>query len=250
MDLKNIVITNVINAVTVHSPKGRFDPMKNRKYYGISLCLSGQITYTQNGKEIISDPEHAVILPQGGSYTITGDRTGEFPVINFTCADFLCDTVTPIKIKNYELLVHLYEQIKKLLVSNRNRPKIMSLFYNMIDILAGEGYSYRLMPAIRYIENNYHRENLTNEEMARECRVSTVYFRKLFTEELKISPKQYVINLRLEHAKQLLTEGEMKMTAVSEACGFSNPYHFCRVFKNNVGVPPSVYRAQNRIVNA
>ena len=53
MDLGNITVTEIISAVTVYSKKGRLDEIKNRAHFGISLCIDGQITYIQNGKEYI-----------------------------------------------------------------------------------------------------------------------------------------------------------------------------------------------------
>ena len=53
MEIKNITVTEISGVVTVCSEKGRTDRMDNRKSYGLSLCVDGQITYIQNGKEYI-----------------------------------------------------------------------------------------------------------------------------------------------------------------------------------------------------
>lgn len=247
MDLQNVTVTEIINTVTVYSPKGRLVPMNNRKWYGISFCISGQITYEQNGKRYVSDSDHAVILPQGATYTLTGDKTGEFPVINFTCAEFLCDTVTVIRIRDREYLLHLYEQLRRLTLANGNRAKRLSVFYNILDALADERRPYQLLPALQYIENNYPMQSLDNTRLAKECRISEVYFRKIFVKEMGISPKQYIINLRLQRAGQMLCEGALSTAQIAEACGFSSPYHFSRLFKQHMGTTPSAYKAANRI---
>ena len=82
--LSNITITDIKEIFTVFSPKGRFVKIENRKCFGLSFCIDGQITYTHNGNKIISDKNYAVILPEGQTYTLYGDKTGSFPVINFT----------------------------------------------------------------------------------------------------------------------------------------------------------------------
>ena len=48
-------------------------------------------------------------------------------------------------------------------------------------------------------------------------------------------------------AKQLLSEGQKKISAIAEECGFSSTYHFCRSFKERVGTTPSEFRSQNTI---
>lgn len=83
--------------------------------------------------------------------------------------------------------------------------------------------------------------------LAQACRVSEVYLRKLFSKHLSTSPKQYIIDLRLQKATQLLREGALTITDISETCGFSNPYHFCRIFKEHLGITPSEYRKENLI---
>ena len=93
MDLKNAVITRVIEACTVYSPKGRSEQMLNRKSYALTFCIDGQITYIQNGHRYISNRNTAVILPKGGNYFICGDKTGFFPVINFVPMICFLDTV-------------------------------------------------------------------------------------------------------------------------------------------------------------
>lgn len=107
----NITITDIKETFTVFSHKGRFEKIENRKSFGLSFCIDGQITYTHNGNKIISDKNHTVILPKGQTYTLHGDKTGSFPVINFTCADALCNTVISLPVQNIEAYIK-YRQIE------------------------------------------------------------------------------------------------------------------------------------------
>ena len=249
MDLNDIVITEIKSVFTVPSPKGRHDKMVNRYCYGLSLCISGQITYTHNNKEFISDPHHAVILPKGQNYTIHGDKDGIFPVINFECAAPICDTIVTIPIDNVDSYIKEYEQIKSLILFNRSRAKTISIFYNILHKLASETTpsSNMLAPAIKYLEKNFFDSDITNTHLAKLCDISEVYFRKQFFEIYKTTPHQFVIDMRISKAKQLLTDGILKINAISEKCGFSNPYHFCRIFKQKTGLTPTEYVKENKI---
>ena len=247
MELKNITVTEISSAVTVCSKKGRCDRIDNRKSYGLSLCADGQITYIQNGKEYISDNGCAVILPKGGTYFIKRDKSGTFPVINFDCLESLCNTITIIPIQNAEQLIADYERIKKLLCFDGNRAQIFSIFYGMLHKLCSDDIPYELRGAVRLIRGNYYDVSLTNARLAYECNISEVYFRKLFTKHFGISPKQFIIDLRIQRAKQMLAEGALSISVISEKCGFSNPYHFCRLFKQRTGTTPSKYQKENLI---
>ena len=138
--------------------------------------------------------------------------------------------------------------MKKLFVDRNNRAKIFSIFYEMLYELSTQNESSELRAAIKYIYNNYHLPSITNERLAKECKISEVYFRKLFKKAFEMSPKQFIIELRMQKAKQLLSEGTQKIWAISEACGFSSTYHFCRLFKQHTGLTPHDYRKQNQIL--
>ena len=88
MKLNEIVITKIHNLTTISSPSGKTREMKNRKYYGLSFCIKGQITYTQNGKQYISNNTNAVLLPKGGYYSLISNKDGLFPIINFDCKKY------------------------------------------------------------------------------------------------------------------------------------------------------------------
>lgn len=247
-NLNNIVVSDIVDITSVFSKKGRFEKMNNRKHYGLSFCTEGQITYTLNNKSYVSDPHHAVILPKGQNYTICGDKTGVFPVINFECADFLSDTFIVLPIENTDILMRDFIQLKKLQLFEKNRAKVISIFYNIIynlsvSVLSGNGI---LLPAIKYLENNYSSPNLTNEILAEKCHISEIHFRNLFKEHYGTTPHQYIIDVRINKAKQLLADGMLKINTISEECGFSNPYHFSRLFKEKTGLTPTEYLNQNR----
>ena len=246
--LKNITVTNIINIITVHSSKGRYEKITNRRFFGLSFCIDGQITYTHKGKNYVSDKNHAVILPQGQSYTLFGNKKGVFPVINFTCSEHLCDTFTVIPIENAESFIKDFEQMKSLAFFDGNRSKIFSIFYNILHKLHTQNNTSSILaPALKYIESNYSSPNLSNALLAKECAVSEVYFRKLFTQSYKITPKQFILDIRISKAKQMLSEGILKINAISEKCGFSSKYHFCRIFKSRTGLTPTEYLKQNEL---
>ena len=244
--LNRIVITEVCDLFTVHSPKGRCVEIPNRSTYGLSFCLSGQITYHHNGTQYVSVPGYAVILPQGQTYRLTGDRDGLFPVINFRCLEPLCSTHAVIPLAHEQSCLRDYEKMLQCALTQNNRLRLIELFYRILDHIAAPE-SEVLRPAVDYVERHYGDPALTNAELARQCCFSEVYFRRLFLEQYGVTPRQYIIAFRINRAKQLLARGDMKIQAVSGLCGFSNAYHFSRAFKQHVGVTPTEYMLENRV---
>ena len=247
MDLESITVTEIRSVVTVYSEKGRYDRMTNRRSYGLSFCKEGQITYIQNGVEYVSNKECAVILPKGGTYSIKRDKQGAFPVINFDCLEALCDTVTVIPVQNAEQLIAECKRLEKLFFFGGGRAQQLSIFYGMLHELGSDNIPWQLRGAVQLIRSNYRDTSLANRDLAAECHVSEVYFRKLFKKHFGCSPKQFIIGIRMQRAKQLLSEGVLSIAAISDRCGFSNQYHFCRLFKQHTGMSPSEYRKENLI---
>lgn len=246
--LNKITVTDIKQLFTVSSPRGKKAEIRNRESYGLSFCEDGKITYTINGKRSVSDNKHAVILPKGQSYSLHGDKTGVFPVINFDCVDFLCDEVISLPIKYPDTYIKDFEKMKALSLFEGNRAKMMSIFYDMLDRLSTESLPRNIIaPAVKLIERSYNNPKLSNTELAEVCHISEVYFRKVFYETYKTTPKQFIVNIRINKAKSLLSEGRLKINAVAEQCGFTNQYHFCRIFKEKTGITPSEYIDANKV---
>ena len=248
LDLKNAVIVDVLEALTVYSPKGRRVQMRERESYGLSFCTDGgEIVYTQKDKTVTEDKAHAVLLPQGGSYALVGTEDGTFPVINFFALYPLTERITSLPVRNPDYLLSCYEEIRRLSASGGHRAKILSLFYEILSLLTEEEEDGALAPALFYLDAHLGEPSLSNERLAAECKMSEVYFRRLFKKRFGTSPKQYILRLRLQKARQLLSEGKMKIRAVASTCGFENQAHFCRYFKESFGLTPSEYRKKNQI---
>jgi AraC family transcriptional regulator len=74
--------------------------------------------------------------------------------------------------------------------------------------------------------------------------LSVSHFSFQFRASTNQSPHQYMIRLRVERSKELLTDSRLSVLDVGLEVGFRNQQHFATVFRNSVGVPPSVYRTQ------
>ena len=63
-----------------------------------------------------------------------------------------------------------------------------------------------------------------------------------FKNELNTTPSNYLIILRLQHAKQLLLNYSYNITEISEMCGYQSPYYFTKAFHRHVGMSPTQFR--------
>jgi AraC family transcriptional regulator len=100
---------------------------------------------------------------------------------------------------------------------------------------------YKLKQALDYI-NAHISENISLAEIATELGMSQYYFCRLFKQSTGITPHAYLIQQRVELSKQLLKQKEGTINDVAIACGFANPSHFARCFRQYTGISPKQFR--------
>jgi two-component system, response regulator YesN len=95
--------------------------------------------------------------------------------------------------------------------------------------------------AVKYIKNNYN-SDISLEDVASYVNVHHVHLCRLLSNELGKTFKEILIETRIEVAKQLLSEIDMKVYEISEKVGYKKPRYFSEIFKKYTGVTPLEYR--------
>lgn len=104
--------------------------------------------------------------------------------------------------------------------------------------------SGEITKAIQYIKQHYT-ENMNLQTVADHVGLSISYLSNLFKKELQVSFIDYLNRYRIERAKELLTESNMKSYDIAVEVGFSPEYtYFSKVFKKVTGLNPNEYRRQ------
>ena len=92
-----------------------------------------------------------------------------------------------------------------------------------------------------FIKAQYHRD-ISLDDVSKEVDISPYYFSKLFKEEAGENFIEYLTNIRLKKAKELLDTTEMSMKEIGIQIGYSDPNYFSRIFKKNFGITPTEYK--------
>ncbi|MDK2811150.1 MAG: hypothetical protein PWR27_1859 [Petroclostridium sp.] len=95
--------------------------------------------------------------------------------------------------------------------------------------------------AKEYMEKNYEKD-LTLTDVARYIFLSQSYFAHAFKEEFDISPKSYLLKVRVEKSKELLEKTDLKVSDVALSVGFSSQQRYNDIFKKYVGMTPLKYK--------
>ncbi len=94
--------------------------------------------------------------------------------------------------------------------------------------------------AQQYISTHV-REKLSVPIVGKNVDVSPSYLTSLFHKHLQISPGEYIRRIKLQESKQMIREGSMNFTEISEALQYSTVHHFSRQFKEKFGITPTEY---------
>lgn len=103
---------------------------------------------------------------------------------------------------------------------------------------------FYLKEAVSYIEMNFQND-ITVEDIAKECGLNRSYFGKIFKDAVGKSPQEFLMNYRMIKATELLQLTKLSIQDIGNAVGYPNALHFSRAFKNVYGVSPRMWRAQH-----
>ena len=144
------------------------------------------------------------------------------------------------------------EQVLRLLEAQRHPPtagEASERAYSLLLRLCGTGkpgpeVSRRLPWVVEAALGILRREYAFLDgigELADRLEVSQEYLTRAFRDCIGMTPGRYLTQVRLEHAKLMLLQGEHSVAVIADACGFSNSNYFARVFRENTGMTPRAY---------
>lgn len=247
--LSKLVITKVVSATTMFTPEGTKYKRKPRERWAIVMKYEGETVYTANGKNFLSDSNHPVILPKGCAYDWICTKSGHFSIIEFESALTHFEPIV-FSIKNSEKVLQKFKVLENRRTLKKSMEEIESIkdvYSIMLSLVNTQDEQYtpsskrlKITPVIEYVSQNYNKA-LTNDTLACVAGMSTVYFRKIFTAVMGLSPIAYVHQIRIQKAKEMLKSDYGTLTDVAQSLGYANLYDFSRDFKKHTGKAPSQY---------
>ncbi|MBQ7045918.1 MAG: AraC family transcriptional regulator [Clostridia bacterium] len=164
--------------------------------------------------------------------------------------------------KNPIIHISLYNELKAVLdnifdackenslVSNL---QITSLIYEFLSVLMQNSKLYPktdvIKSALKIIDYNFC-SDISIEQIAKHSSFHPAYFSRIFTETVGVSPKQYILQKRINRAKELLSVTDAGILEISNSVGYEDQFYFSRIFKKHTGLSPAQYRKLNATTKA
>lgn len=220
------------------------------EYNELIFHFSGHVTMFFDDQILESTKGTVRFLPQGEFSrhdVLIGERA--------ECIDVFFSTDRPISQKAFvikasqsERVAALFSKLFAIWVSRDEGYyfESMSLLYKIFaeiekDSSAPKQHVLKIAPAKDLIRERFLNADLSLAELASACGMGESYFQKLFRKVYGVSPKRYIIQLKINHACDLLRSERYSVTQIAEMCNFSDVYFFSRQFKAYMGITPTEF---------
>jgi two-component system response regulator YesN len=137
---------------------------------------------------------------------------------------------------NTKTVEQLSEQVRKILLS--------ALTFR--DSRTSSQYMRVIRQAKEYIDRHYINPDLSLNDVAAQVNLSPSHFSVVFSQETCQTFKEYLTEIRIKKAKELLRMTAKRSAEISSEVGYSDPHYFSYVFRKNTGLSPTEFRLQAR----
>jgi AraC-like DNA-binding protein len=234
---------------------------KNFKFHSIEFVAAGKGALTMGG--CVYELRPGIIYSYGPRTPHVIETNPELPLlkhfVNFVgrdLIDVLGHTVFKHNIPLYASRPFRIRSIFENLITtgntqSRNRDALCVLLLRQLILMADDtamDAATSVSPAWQtYLRCRQHIERnvlkiATVRDAAHECFVDQAYLARLFQRFAEESPLQLINRLKMNKAAELLGNCDMLVKEVAQAVGFTDSYHFSRVFKRVYAIPPETFK--------
>jgi two-component system response regulator YesN len=139
----------------------------------------------------------------------------------------------------------VFAEINKFNNIQEAKSWIVGICAKIMDVIASDRqYTYKNLVdmAKEYIQHHYHESEISINKLCSHLHISAGYFSTIFKKETKMTFVNYLMQIRMDAAKDLLRSTDLKAFEVAEKVGYSDPNYFSFSFRKQVGISPKEYR--------
>ena len=212
--------------------------------------FSGQATVFFGEQTLETAANTVRFLPQGdwGRHDVLRHEAGECIDVCFRADREIAPQAFVLEVAQSEKLGTLFRRLFATWASKKAGYYFdsVSLLYRILAELQRERqplrqHALRIAPTLEVIHSEFLHRDFTLAELAALSGIGESYFQKLFKERFGISPKKYIIQLKINHACDLLRLERYSVSKVAELCNFSDVYFFSRQFKEYMQITPTQF---------
>lgn len=227
-----------------HTPRR----VEGRSFCSLTYRYSGKVTVSVADSELVSERDSVTFVPKSLPYVTEVVEDSSFIGIHFDVPDEALPS-EPIVIHDvggairalFESLLKRHDGLAAELMRTAN------LYQLLVQLLlrtesASESVPKRIEAAKEIIELRFHDPYFSISELCGELGVGTAYVRREFASAYGRSPINYLKELRIRNAKELLLSMKISISEVARLSGYSGLSYFIQDFRKTVGESPGEFR--------
>ena len=201
------------------------------------------MTYDFGSHVIQAEKNSVLYLPPNKPCRLRG-KTDRIFRVEFQCEESFAPQL--FSLKHPELVKQFFLELVTVWRSdlpNRNY-RALSTFYRILSELSrpiSNIHNSVVREILFFIHNHFNEPTLTVKDIANSLNISESHLYQSFQNACGMTPKEYILSFRIQHACTLLKTGKYKVYEVAEKSGFSDTKYFMTVFKKKMGVSPKKY---------
>lgn len=162
-----------------------------------------------------------------------------------------------LNLENYEKVrTYTDTMLSEYQADNPGRKTILSAYFTILVTFLSRIYDLpekktdvsilNIAKSVSFIENHYM-DNISIDEVAEISNLSPRHFSRLFTASYEITPGNYILSLRLQHACNLLKHSTQTVSEIAFASGFNDSNYFSRQFHKKYQISPRDFRKRYQV---
>ena len=217
--------------------------VKARPYAALSFRTKGTGSFRIGGRSLVTHPGDVLFIPAATPYEV------EYSVSESIVANLqLCNYTEP-EIFHFKSPAEgslLFLQLLTDWQARHSTNQAKSTLYGILEKIDHDQKisteDTAFAACLQYIETHFCETSLDIGSVCEKGFISPSSLQRAFLQRFGVSPKQYIIKLRMNKALQLLVENRHSVKEIALLCGFSDEKYFSRAFREKYGYPPSQLR--------
>ena len=222
--------------------------IEGRPFAALAFRISGEVEFEIAGKRFSSRTGDVCFIPQNVSYTAVYSGC-EYVVVHFkkcnykTHENFSVDNISYIAAEFSKLCTEWKEKHS----ANRAKATLYKILSRIAEQKTLTITDTAFLKSVRYMEENLSDPTLSLTQVCAAVGISEAGLRRKFHAYYNLSPKKYLIKLRLDRAVELLVSSDKSVKEIALDCGFEDEKYFSRIVKGTYRQPPSAFKGKSTV---
>lgn len=216
-------------------------------YYDLTIVLSGSLEYTLNGKFFKVESGDFIMLPPG----TRRNRESKNEITEYVSFNFKTESpvTLPLYVKgavhsDVRMLIAAFDKMSAFPFTegDRSRENLLVLIISLLERRIKSTDMHPLtLKIINYLRSHLAKR-VTLDDIGDLTFFSPIYCDTVFKRDMGVSIVDYLLDLRIDEAKELILTNVLSLQDIAESVGFTDYNYFSRTFKRRTGYTPTAYR--------